>query len=492
MASQTNSLVSQDSPALNSLLSSLHTDLGVVGQHQDDLAEGVSYLGSALKGFQSIAYSGSTPVSWGNIFLNPASLTQTLGIIGPCGTLDQVLNQVLGPDPSGVRPADGAVARHRVQPGAGRWAERPERVAHDDAGHRCGHLQLDQAVVVLGRRRAQLRPRRPVPAPQPVAAGDEVMDFLRRIRTSKVFTLRRGGGRHRGRRARRRPGHQGQADLSDQRRVLERARSLHRRRGRRARGEGRVGDQRGERGQHGARHARGEPGHQGPGLRVRVARRAPAARFTRRRPQPRLHGRPVPGAERDHRREPHRGARLDGRGAEGIAALAQRAEPARRGEPGVQPGHRPRRPGPEPQQAHRVGRGHRAAPGGEGQRPGPAQRHAGPADRDARYGHLTDRAADRAVRHGVDDGGAALGAAERRHHPAVAGERRPRAAAGAEPPAPRGRRGHGHDGRADAGPQPRQRRRDPPERQQPLPRGPARLRPQLQLARPQPRRPRPA
>ena len=99
MASQTNSLVSQDSPALNSLLSSLHSDLSVVSQHQDDLAEGVSYLGSALKGFQSIAYSGSTPVSWGNIFVNPASLTQTLGIIGPCGTLDQVLNQVLGPDP---------------------------------------------------------------------------------------------------------------------------------------------------------------------------------------------------------------------------------------------------------------------------------------------------------------------------------------------------------------------------------------------------------
>ncbi|HEY1445991.1 MAG TPA: MCE family protein [Acidimicrobiales bacterium] len=98
MASQTNSLVSQDSPALNSLLASLHSDLGVVSQHQDDLAEGVSYLGSALKGFQSIAYSGSTPVSWGNIFVNPASLTNTFGIIGPCGTLDQVLNQVLGPD----------------------------------------------------------------------------------------------------------------------------------------------------------------------------------------------------------------------------------------------------------------------------------------------------------------------------------------------------------------------------------------------------------
>ena len=114
MASQTNSLVSQDSPALNSLLQSLHTDLTVVGQHQEDLAEGVSYLGGALKGFQSIAYSGSTPVPWGNIFVNPTSLTSTFGVIGPCGVLDQVLNQALGPDPSpcadqtGPLPGEGS------------------------------------------------------------------------------------------------------------------------------------------------------------------------------------------------------------------------------------------------------------------------------------------------------------------------------------------------------------------------------------------------
>ncbi len=121
MATQTNSLVSQDSPALNSLLGSLHADLNVVGQHQDDLAEGVSYLGSALKGFQSIAYSGSSPVPWGNIFVNPASLSQTFGVIGPCGTLDQVLNQVLGPDPAscsaqtGPLPGEGS----NTAPGGG-------------------------------------------------------------------------------------------------------------------------------------------------------------------------------------------------------------------------------------------------------------------------------------------------------------------------------------------------------------------------------------
>lgn len=107
MAGQTNSLVNQDSPALNSLLKRLHADLTVVGQHQDDLAEGVSYLGSALKGFQSIAYSGSTPVSWGNIFVNPASLTNTFGVIGPCGVFDDVLNQALGPDPASCSDQTG-------------------------------------------------------------------------------------------------------------------------------------------------------------------------------------------------------------------------------------------------------------------------------------------------------------------------------------------------------------------------------------------------
>ena len=78
MASQTNSLVSQDSPALNSLLPSLHADLGVVGQHQDDLAEGVSYLGGALKGFQSIAYSGTTPVPLGQHLRQPGLADQHL------------------------------------------------------------------------------------------------------------------------------------------------------------------------------------------------------------------------------------------------------------------------------------------------------------------------------------------------------------------------------------------------------------------------------
>ena len=114
MATQTNSLVSGDSPALNALLSSLHQDLAVVGAHQDDLAEGVSYLGGALKGFASIADAGGQPVNWANVFVSPAGLTSTFGVIGPCGALDEALNEALGPDPrscgdqTGTTPGEGA------------------------------------------------------------------------------------------------------------------------------------------------------------------------------------------------------------------------------------------------------------------------------------------------------------------------------------------------------------------------------------------------
>ncbi|HWE67961.1 MAG TPA: MCE family protein [Acidimicrobiales bacterium] len=116
MASQTNSLVTGDSPALNTLLQSLHTDLTVVGQHQVDLAQGVSYLGGALKGFASIAYTGDKEVNWANIFVNPAGLTGTYGILGPCGALDVALTDALGPDPlacsaqTGTTPGEGTNA----------------------------------------------------------------------------------------------------------------------------------------------------------------------------------------------------------------------------------------------------------------------------------------------------------------------------------------------------------------------------------------------
>jgi len=114
MATQTNSLVAGESPALNALLVSLHSDLGVVAAHQVDLAEGVSYLGGAIKGFASIAYGGTQQVNWANIFTNPSGISGTYGVLGCGGALDVALTEALGPDPlagncpaqTGPLPAD--------------------------------------------------------------------------------------------------------------------------------------------------------------------------------------------------------------------------------------------------------------------------------------------------------------------------------------------------------------------------------------------------
>jgi phospholipid/cholesterol/gamma-HCH transport system substrate-binding protein len=102
MAAQTNSLVGQDRPQLNSLLQNLHQVLGVVSTHQVDVAQGVSYLGAALKGFASVGYSGpnNTPNTWANIYTNVVTLPGGFGVLGPCGALDQALTAALGPDPT--------------------------------------------------------------------------------------------------------------------------------------------------------------------------------------------------------------------------------------------------------------------------------------------------------------------------------------------------------------------------------------------------------
>jgi phospholipid/cholesterol/gamma-HCH transport system substrate-binding protein len=109
MAAQTNSLVGQDRPQLNSLLQNLHQVLGVVSTHQVDVAQGVSYLGAALKGFASVGYSGpnNTPNTWANIYTNVVTLPGGFGVLGPCGALDQALTAALGPDPTSCSSQTG-------------------------------------------------------------------------------------------------------------------------------------------------------------------------------------------------------------------------------------------------------------------------------------------------------------------------------------------------------------------------------------------------
>lgn len=99
LASQTNGLLSENRPQIQQLIKTLTTTLGVVGSHQDDLAQAVSYLGAAIKGFSSIGYSGSTPLTWSNIYVSTTGLTGSAGPLGACGAVTTALDDALGPTP---------------------------------------------------------------------------------------------------------------------------------------------------------------------------------------------------------------------------------------------------------------------------------------------------------------------------------------------------------------------------------------------------------
>ncbi len=99
-AAQLSTLVGTNQPQLSQLVNHLDSVLAVLSKHQLDLAEGISSAASAVTGFASIGTSGSTPnPSWANVYTNMLTTSGTLDVLGACGTLDQVLNEALGPDP---------------------------------------------------------------------------------------------------------------------------------------------------------------------------------------------------------------------------------------------------------------------------------------------------------------------------------------------------------------------------------------------------------
>ncbi len=121
VAAETATLIGQNQPQLQGLLDHLQSVLGVLDQHQEDLAQGVSYLASAVSGFSSIGYSGpnNTPNSWGNIYANPIGIANGYAVLGNCGALDQALNQILGPDPLPCDAQSGPPVGQSATPSGG-------------------------------------------------------------------------------------------------------------------------------------------------------------------------------------------------------------------------------------------------------------------------------------------------------------------------------------------------------------------------------------
>jgi phospholipid/cholesterol/gamma-HCH transport system substrate-binding protein len=92
-------LVRRNRPALDGALQGLNVTLRSLNKRQLELAAGVSYLHDAVRGYQSVGYSQGTPNRWANIFVQSLGPIGMDAAFGPCGALDQALDDLLGPDP---------------------------------------------------------------------------------------------------------------------------------------------------------------------------------------------------------------------------------------------------------------------------------------------------------------------------------------------------------------------------------------------------------
>jgi len=104
-------LIHQNRPALDNVINELHNDLVILSNHQMDLAQSVSLLGAAIKGFASVGYSGPTnyPNRWANIYAQLLGPTDQDAIYGSCGVIDKALDLALGQDPLACSKRSGSL-----------------------------------------------------------------------------------------------------------------------------------------------------------------------------------------------------------------------------------------------------------------------------------------------------------------------------------------------------------------------------------------------
>ncbi len=101
-------LVSRNRATLDSALTSLHGVLNVLADHQLDLAATVDYLDQSVQGYSSVGYSCTGtrtasscsgeefPNRWANIFVQSLGPLGVDEMLGQCGVVDQIVDQILG------------------------------------------------------------------------------------------------------------------------------------------------------------------------------------------------------------------------------------------------------------------------------------------------------------------------------------------------------------------------------------------------------------
>ena len=117
-ASQMSGLIGANRPKLQAILNEVHTDLQIIDSRQVDLTQGLGYAAVAVNGFSSIGYVGPnnnivTPyVSSSTGFRGSAEAT----MFEPCGTLNQIFDQALPPDPAQHGPGRSCASQPEIEP----------------------------------------------------------------------------------------------------------------------------------------------------------------------------------------------------------------------------------------------------------------------------------------------------------------------------------------------------------------------------------------
>lgn len=137
-------LIGDERAQLDRVLDELTQDLAIVDQHQVDLAHALAYGGVSFWGFANTFMEGGQPTPWQNINVTSQGPVGIDALVGCGGTLDRLLDEVLGPDPRSCQEqaqttggAEAAsTARTRTQPS---WPEASLRSLFTWARHAGGH-----------------------------------------------------------------------------------------------------------------------------------------------------------------------------------------------------------------------------------------------------------------------------------------------------------------------------------------------------------------
>jgi ABC-type transporter Mla subunit MlaD len=135
-ANQLSGLVGANRPKLQAILDEVHTDLQIIDSRQVDLTQGLGYAAVAVNGFSNIGYVGPNST-------NPTSFTSSsIGIRGsaeasifdPCGTLNQIFNQALPPDPAQQGSGRSCASQPSIDPNQFGHASAPSSTSSSSAG----------------------------------------------------------------------------------------------------------------------------------------------------------------------------------------------------------------------------------------------------------------------------------------------------------------------------------------------------------------------